>query len=183
MTEFKLGTTFGLLIFFTLCTSLSCKAANESETSCPATQKLKNICMTIGGRMPGRDGKNKYLYQTKFYEAACVTSTDTKDVIRRKIRELWRISGSRLKCTATSFDVFDGNILKYAFSEEFEDFLNDVIDWGVDLNQVDISDNQTVLDYVQSYINRARGGPLEQRYRNYYEKLRDAGALHARELQ
>lgn len=132
--------------------------------------------------MPDRNGKNKYLYQTKIYEAACVTDADTRDAINRKVREVWRISKEKLKCNATSFDVVDGNVLKYAFSEEFADFLDDAIAWGVDLNQVDDSDHQTVLDYIESYIDKYRGGSLEQRYRNYYMKLRDAGARHAREL-
>jgi hypothetical protein len=132
--------------------------------------------------MPDRTGKQKYLYQSKFYQAACVLPEEPLTVAAAKIRQVWDAYPEKLRCTSGGFDVVEGNILKLAFSGEFEEFLNDAIRWKVNLNIVDPSDNHTVLDYVEKWIGINKGNSLEQRYKNYYTKLREAGALHQKEL-
>lgn len=149
---------------------------------CPDRKKLKNICMTISGRMLDKDKKHKYLYQTKILEAACVGANDSQAVTSEKVSKAWAMFESDMLCTTPAFDVPQGSILKYAFHQEFDDFLNDAIRWKVDLNSVDSSDGRTLLDYVQDYVMKNKGNDLEQRYANYYLKLREAGAKHRSEL-
>ena len=137
----------------------------------------------VGGRMIDKEGKSKYLYQTRFAEAACVSANDTQEQAYSKIRYVWDNNENLLKCTSGAFDVARGGLLKYAFSGEFDDFIDDAIRWQVNLNSIDESDQRTVLDYFTYYIDKNKGNALEQRYRNYYDKLRSAGAKHRVELK
>jgi len=123
------------------------------------------------------------MYQRKILDAACVdVSKDNEEQISQKIRRMWSASKTQLKCNNAQFDVADRNVLKFAVSSLFTDFLDDAIYWKVELNQVDQIDQRTVLDYVQFQIERNQGSSLESRFRNYYRMLREGGAKHKSEL-
>lgn len=152
------------------------------EGECPNKKKLKNICMIVGERMEDSAGKNKYLYTTRFLDAACVTPTDSDSVKSEKIRKTWEAYENDLKCNSTTFDVIDGSLLKFAVTRDFDDFLDDAIKWKVNLNKVDESDGRTLLDYLQFHIQRNNENSLAQKYKLYYFKLKKAGAKHKVEL-
>lgn len=150
---------------------------------CPNKAKLKNICMNIGLRTKSKITSIKYEYQRKFLEAACVdTGKDSPEVIQNKIKVAWSKFETELKCSSVSFDVTDGNIIKYAVTTEFEEFVDDAIKWKVNLNKIDDSDGRTVLDYVQYHIQKNKGNELQERFQYYYLKLKQAGAKHKTEL-
>lgn len=164
--------------------------------SCPNRSKLKNLCMMIGDHMkvsrdPIHTGKHfyetrpgiTYMYEQRFVDAACVLESDSKEVKYAKIRDVWARYEDDLVCTNTQFDVPRGHLLKYGVASAFDDFLDDVVKWGVNLNKVDESDNRTVLDYIQFHMQKSAGGALEKKYQGYYDKLRAAGARHRHELK
>jgi hypothetical protein len=149
--------------------------------------KMMNLCTIISGRMKDNNPESgyKYLYQRRIYEAARVDkSTDSKEVIAKKIVNMWTVYEqlNLLKCNSTQFDVMDGSLLKYAVSYKFTEFIDEAIRWKVPLNKIDYTDNRTLLDYVQYHINRNKGNALEELFQIYYEKLRSAGAKHKTEL-
>ena len=157
---------------------------------CPIPGKLDNICMTLPNRVvePDKEWRLRqidyhYAYQRKILDAACVLHTDTGGTVNKKVRAMWSASRDKLKCESVQFDVTGGNILKYAVSTKFDEFISDAIWWGVDLNWVDKSDDRTVLDYVSFQIEQNKGKNIESLYANYYKTLRKAGAKHRHELK
>lgn len=154
------------------------------EQGCPNYNKLKTICMTIGNKMEEeeKDGPHKFVYQTKFHEAACVRAGDSETVRQQKIRETWNKFENEFKCNSPRFDVRDGNLLKFAAHKEFESFLYEAaVIWKVNLNKVD-ADGLTVLDYLKKKIEENKGNPFEPKFRTYYNMLDKAGAKHRTEL-
>jgi len=151
------------------------------ESECP--KPMVGFCLMVSGRMKDKTGKNKYFYQSKMAEASCIdTEKDSPETQRQKIQNAWANSEENLKCTSTGFDVSDGHIVKYAVAEKFDDFINDVAKWKINLNKIDKSDGRTVLDYIQHQIDSSKGNPLEEKYQNYYNRLKAAGAKHKSEL-
>lgn len=153
--------------------------------SCPNPKKLENICMTLPARTmdPKPKGDYVYMYQRKLLDAACVdVEKDSEEKINEKVQQMWTASADILKCESIQFDVTGGNILKYAVSTKFDEFLDDAIYWKVNLNKVDASDQRTVLDYVKYQIEKNKGSNIESKLQHYYKILKDAGAKHKSEL-
>lgn len=154
------------------------------EPTCPNPVKVKNICMAVSERSRDKDATSsfKYLYQRKFTEAACVDMEhDDADVIDQKMQQMWLAFEDRLICNSLQFDIQNGSIIKFAINQYFDDFVDDVIAWKVNLNRVD-ADGQTVLDYLQSKIERNRDNQTSKIFSAYYDRLRRAGAKHKSEL-
>jgi antitoxin component YwqK of YwqJK toxin-antitoxin module len=152
---------------------------------CPNPRKLDNICMSLDSRTkdPKPRGDYYYMYQRKMLDAACVdVEKDSEEIVGRKIRAMWDKCWDKLKCHSIQFDASGGNILKFAVSTKFNEFIDDVIYWKVDLNKVDALDQRTVLDYITYQIEKNKGLSIESKYRHYYKILREAGAKHKSEL-
>lgn len=154
-----------------------------AASECPAPGKLPAVCMAISNAQKDTSGQYEFHYQKLVYEAACVEPSDSEEVRNAKVRRMWRANEDQLVCESLRFDVQQGNILKYAASVRFEDFLFDAsMIWKVDLNRIDPSDGRTVLDYVQKEIDRNKGLSIESKLRSYYDMLRSSGAKHRNEL-
>lgn len=154
-----------------------------SAADCPPPAKLPAVCMAISNAQKDTSGKYTFHYEKLIYDAACVKFSDAEEVRNDKIRRMWRANEDKLVCNSPRFDVQQGNVLKYAASVRFEDFLFDAaMIWKVDLNRVDPSDGRTVLDYVQKEIERNKGTSVESKLRSYYDMLRSSGAKHQSEL-
>lgn len=149
---------------------------------CPNPDALRGVSAMVGSHMKDRSGKNEWLYQTRFLEAACVEQNDSEEIKNQKIRETWHLLEDDLIANSSQFDVVDGNILKYAASTKNDAFIRDAIKWGVNLNRVDPSDNRTVLDYISFHIERHKGNALEGMFAHYYKLLKAGGAKHKNEL-
>jgi hypothetical protein len=158
--------------------------AGALQRTCPDRLKLSNLCLMVGNKVPDEPGSNyKFAYQRKISEAACVDPSDSKEVARKKIQEMWRQYEGEMLCNAPSFIVPNGNILKLAVSSSFNQFLFQAAKmWQVDLNRVDETDHRTVLDYVEYELQREKGTVLERDLQAYYDMLRSAGAKRASEL-
>lgn len=123
-----------------------------------------------------------YAYERRFAEAACIQSNDSQGVKKQKMQDFWNRHEASLVCNSVQFDVLDGSIIKYAVQSKFEDFIDDVISWDINLNRVDATDNRTPLDYVQFHLQKNAGSDLEIKFKYFYQKLRKAGALHLNEI-
>lgn len=157
--------------------------ANSAPGVCPDPKPLKNMCMIVGQRMKDSSGRNDYLYITRMHDAACVDERNDTDAQQdAKLQKMWLAYRDTLVCNSVQFDVMRGNILKFAVSSKADPFLDQVIDWKLDLNAIDPSDERTVLDYVEYHRKRNEGNSLESMFQRYYNALRKAGARHAREL-
>lgn len=160
------------------------RAAAE-ETVCPNPKKLRGLCMFVGDKEkdPNPLGKFVYKYQRKFLEAACVDiKKDSEEEITKKISNVWSENEKTLICNNTQFGVANGNIIKYAVNLKFDEFLIDMTQWKVNLNKVDDSDGKTVLDYIQSQIDKNKGLPAEKTLQRYYDMMKKSGAKHKSEL-
>lgn len=156
----------------------------ETQT-CPEQKKIKNICMAISERIRDKDpnSRYKYLYQRKVAEAACVDySKDDPATANRKIQQMWKAFENQLVCDSIQFDVPRGSIVKYAINQYFDDFLDDVVAWKVNLDKVDSYDGGTVLDYLKAKIERNKENQTSVILKAYYDRLRKAGAKHKSEL-
>lgn len=156
-----------------------------AETPCSDPKKLRGLCMNVGAfdEEPEPSGRYIWTYQRKILEAACVDlEKDSEEVIAQKISRVWNENEDSLVCSSTRFDVPRGNILKFAVNMKFTAFIGDMIQWKVNLNKVDATDNKTVLDYIEDQIQRNKGYSVEQTLNMYYRVLREAGAKHRREL-
>eukprot|EP01034_Spumella_vulgaris_P002641 gene2641-3425_t len=57
-------------------------------------------------------------------------------------------NAASLVCNMTNFNPRNGSILNLAVARQADDFIGDaVVNWKVDLNQIDAIDGKTVLDY------------------------------------
>ena len=161
----------------------------EDKTQpCPNLKKLENICIYIDSR--GKDPKPKgdyvYMYQRRLLDAACVdVEKDSEEVIGEKIRKMWdaAFAQQKLNCHSLQFYPSGGNILKFAVSTKFTEFIDDAIWWKVNLNFIDEVDKETVLDYVRGQIEKNKGTSIVSTLQHYYKILREAGAKHAAELK
>lgn len=166
------------------------EAANPAiDPGCPRRNKLSVICSEVNSRseaytpIPGSKN-NYYNYYKSIHEAACVLDTDSPEVAKYKIRDMWdKLAGDPiLHCTDSFFEVPRGNLIKYGVAMNFDRFIRDVTRWGVDLNWVDESDGRTALDYVGDMMAKYRGNTHEAKLQMYYNQLRKAGAKHESEL-
>lgn len=158
------------------------------------TRAVRNMCMAIGDQMdaiPSRDPPGHreagttfhYLYEQMVFAGAGIEPGVAPEERNRRIRALFAEKLPGFYCNNNFFDISGGHVAKYAVANKFDDFIYDLIAWGVvELNLVDEADGETLLDYVEFHLNKSRGGALEPILRNYYDRLRAAGALHAREL-
>ncbi|MFD0941907.1 hypothetical protein [Pedobacter boryungensis] len=151
-------------------------------------KKMQNICLIVGDwTVPDEDGTRfKYMYQQRFYLAAKVdTLQDNEQTITKKIAAMWKVyqQTGYIACNASTFDIRDGNLLKYAVADKFDQFLEDAIKWKLDLNKIDFYDQMTLLDYVDYHLNRYKGSAMEPVYKKYHNMFRKAGAKYKRELQ
>lgn len=161
--------------------------AQVPEPRAPWTAKdpLRGLC-TIVSTIQEDDtigGRYMWAYQRQLLIAANVDITaDDEETVARKIREVWEANKHRFQCSSASFDIPRGNIIKFAVNAKFDHFIDDMVNWGIELNDIDEYDQRTVLDYIEHQIQRNQGSSIERRLRGYYDLLRKAGALHLREL-
>lgn len=160
-------------------------AKAEEAGECPNKKKLTGMCMFIGSRTkdPNPISDSKHMYYRRIMEASCVDTTkDTEKTTQEKIKKMWAKFDSEMTCDNMQFDVTRGNYFKYAVATRFDEFLENVADWQVNLNKVDPSDNRTVLDYIKHHMEQNKGNSVEKKLKYYYDLLREAGAKHKSEL-
>lgn len=187
-TSFKKYFTLSFLVVSTFFAAHACSEPTIQDLpKCNADAKkaLRGMCMYVSRREydPHAQGRYRFLYQKKMFEAACVDrDKDSDEAIAVKVSRVWAEHEKNLVCSGVQFDLEKGSLLKFAVSNNFNEFISDAIQWKVNLNKVDEADGKTLLDYTAEKLKRNGGGPLEFTLKMYYENLREAGAKHASEL-
>lgn len=141
---------------------------------------MQDFCSLIANR--ARDASGEWAYRTVLWEAARVTPSDSPEQKREKIRRTWNLHLADLRCTVGAFDLAQGGILRLGVFHNFDEFLADVREWGVELNAIDPGDNRTLLDYIIDRSNANRGSDIEIWYNDQHDRFREAGAKHASEI-
>ena len=128
-------------------------------------------------------------YKKQLREMSCVDLTkDSPETILAKVQCMWRKYYAEFGCNDSGFLVPQGNILKYAVNQEFEYFIDGVVEeFGLDINLKDPADGKTLLDFVLDEIKRYKKNPefqdkvkeLEKIYNHLKKNLK---AKHANEL-
>lgn len=162
---------------------------NAFGSARPQTEGLiANICAAVKLQSEELDPTHPdimFQYQSLIASEAGVLPSDTKTQFNGKMGTWIDRNMPRLLCRGFDFSPQGGNILKLAISAQSDSFIDDVVrTWKVDLNQVDLVDGQTVLDYIEA--KRVAGGSnanLNRIYTRYYDRFRAAGARHAIELR
>ena len=128
-------------------------------------------------------------YKQQLREMSCVDLTkDSPETILAKVQCMWRKYFAEFGCDDSGFVVPQGNILKYAVSQEFEYFVDGVVEeFGLDINLKDPADGKTLLDFVLDEVKRYKKDPEFQNkvkeLEEIYDHLKfDLYALHANEL-
>lgn len=157
---------------------------NKNE-KCPDPGKLRNLCLFINHdpSLVERDPTFGLIrrYKKIIFEAACVLPDDSKEVVSQKISQLWTDYPDKFVCKGgATFHLGVGGILEYAISIRFDPFIDDVIYWGLDLNQK--REGKTVLDYLQERIRLNENTALKKPLEAYFQELRKAGAKLSSEL-
>ena len=156
------------------------------EVNCPNNHRLNQLCLVMKNKLEEKDQSSPHLhlYQTIIMNAACANpDIESSASVQRKIQTFWQYYSGELTCNDPTFTVPRGNILKYGVKVGFDDFMHDVVEWKIDLNRIDPSDNKTVLDFTRDEQRRLKGTVLEAKMGNYYKLLRNAGAKHRSELE
>jgi hypothetical protein len=78
---------------------------------------------------------------------------DNEETVKTKIQVWWNKYKSQCKCDSNTFNVPNGNILKFAISESQLDFIETlVLNYDLDINFIDPADNRNLLDYLNEEL-------------------------------
>lgn len=174
------------LLSLPLSAQIAGSGQNTGTLVCPNNNRINLLCMAINTHLPesSNTSPNLYAYQTIILNAACADPlNDAEDEVRRKVQIFWEKFQDELVCDLATFNVANGNLLKYGVNRGFNDFVHDVTNvWQVNLNRVDHSDERTVLDYIRDERDSLQGTAIGRRLSEYHEQFRAAGAKYKSEL-
>lgn len=105
---------------------------------------------------------------------ACINiGVDSEEVIKMKIQSWWAKYKLRCKCDSTTFNVPNGNILKFAVSQNQLDFIEVLSEnYNLDLNFIDPADKKNLLDYLNDEIATRRNDGSSITTIKIYEKYK-----------
>lgn len=145
---------------------------------------LRGICDFVYSAMPtGDSSEYRFRWELMMATAAGVKPDDSRETKRRRIQNLWRDNQVAFRCTASNFNRTDGNILKYSARSRSYDFLAAAIEeLQLELNFIDPTDHETVLDYVAKERAANKGNSQESALQEFQDGLKEAGAKHCAQL-
>ncbi|HKZ67309.1 MAG TPA: hypothetical protein VJ111_13175 [Chitinophagaceae bacterium] len=172
-----------ITICLLLATLSSGSQTNNTDCNCPTPKggKFINFCTLV----ENQDTR----FKEELEEMSCVDlKIDSKETISAKVNCMWKKYYHEFGCDNSGFPVPQGNILKYAVNQEFELFIDGLVEYfGMDINIKDPADGKTLLDYTLDEVNRYKKYPdfakKVKELQNIYDHLKnDLYALHASEL-
>lgn len=128
----------------------------------------------------------EYLYEKHLWQMACVNiGVDSEETIKKKIQAWWGKYKLSCKCDSTTFNVPNGNILKFALSQNQMDFFEVLVsNYSLDINFIDPADNKNLLDYLNDEIEKRKidgsSKTTIEIYEKYMRQLIDLGAKPSR---
>ena len=168
---------------FLLSFTLKAQTTSTADCNCPTPKggKFLYFCTLV---------ENKDVrYKDEILQMSCADPLkDSKETIRRKVNCMWEKYYFLFGCDNTGFLVPQGNILKYAVNQEFELFVDAMVEeWDVSINMKDPADGKTLLDFTLDEIIRYKKeddkkSKVRELERIYNHFKNDLYALHASEL-
>ena len=175
--------TFALCLLSAITFTSYAQQPAAVDCNCPTPKggKFLNFCILV---------ENKDVqYKEELLQMSCVDLTkDSPQTIRAKVQCMWRKYYAEFGCDDTGFLVPQGNILKYAVNQEFELFVDGVVEeFGLDINIKDPADGKTLLDFVLDEVKRYKKDPryqdkAKELQRIYNHFRNDLKAKHAIDL-
>lgn len=175
-----------ITICLILATAFTSQAQEKQKEvcDCPAPKGGKFIyfCTLV------EDQDKRYI--TQMMEIACADpKKESPETVRAKVNCMFEKYYAEFGCDDPGFLVPNGNILKYAVNQEFENFIYGMVEeFGIDINIKDPADGKTLLDFILDEKIRYKQVPEYQfkakELEDIYNTLRiDYYALHANELK
>ena len=175
--------TFALCLLSVITFTSYAQQPAAADCNCPKPKagRFLNFCILV----ETQDSR----YKKELMEMSCVDLTkDSPETIKTKVQCMWKKYFSEFGCDDSGFPTPNGNILKYSVNQEFEFFIDGVVEeFGVDINLKDPADGKTLLDFVLDEAKRYKKNPEYQKktkeLEEIYDHLKfDLYALHANEL-
>lgn len=147
---------------------------------------MRGLCGYVYDRTRAPKGSGyRYVYERLMAEAAGVTAADDAATSKRKVQMLWRENqgANDFRCTASNFNLANGNLLKYSVSSRSYNFLNTALGkWELELNFIDPVDHRTLLDYLRIELEANVGNSDEDSLKYLYDASRERGAKFCNQL-
>lgn len=135
----------------------------EKPAACPKPSEIdfKKFCNLIFSRVvpnpdsPYASQQHSFEFENSLWKMSCAKPDDDEETAIKKVQVMWSKYKQEFTCDVSGFTVTNGGLLKYSVFVSFHDFIRTlVLDYDLDINFVDKSDNKNVLDYVDDKIER-----------------------------
>jgi len=174
---------------FLICTFCSAQSSKE-DCPKPPPSVFSILCSQAENQAAVSDETSpyNYLFEKTIEEMACVNrQIDNDSVIRVKVQTWWNKYHNDCHCNRANFVLADGNLLKYAAQQRFEEFFEILKKYKLDYNFVDPADGNTLLDFVFAEWQKAKDAKSDSQksfsLKRIHDFLRKNGALYKRELK
>ncbi len=116
----------------------------------------------------------EYTYEKRIWEwARVIARVDNEETVKKKIQEWWNKYKIKCKCDTNTFNVPNGNILKFAISEGQLDFIEVlVLNYDLDINFIDPADHKNLLDYINDEIIKMKTDGSSKSSIEIYDKYK-----------
>lgn len=146
-----------------------------------ATFKIWNKlwCGDIASKAKVPSYENKYfeyVFEKKLWQMAGVLmGIDNDETIKKKIQTWWSKYKKKCTCDSLTFNIPNGNILKYSISKNTTVFLETlVLNYDLDINFIDPVDGRNLLDYIIDEIEKMKITGVSKSSIGVFEKYRDS---------
>ena len=171
-------------VFFLLTFSTKPQIKDSADCNCPIPKGVKflNFCTLVENQ--------DYRFKKELLQMSCVDFIkDSPATIKAKVQCMWKKYYREFRCDDSGFLVPNGNILKYAINQEFELFVDALVEeFGLDINLKDPANGKTLLDFsldeIKCYKKRPEYQYKVKELEAIYKHLKnDLKAKHASELK
>lgn len=157
------------------------RSGQKDGINIPQPQEFdyKVLCAHIGTRAKAST-KTKYFteyaYEQKLLQMACFNlDLDDEEVAKKKLQIFWSNYKTSCKCDALSFQVQNGNLLKFALSQNMPEVIETLAStYGCDINFIDPADGLNLLDYILSEISRLKKLQNSENSVKVYEEYKES---------
>jgi hypothetical protein len=182
-----------LIICLLVTTTFTSQAQEKKVEDCdcpkPSQKQFTRVCNSIYAKKDAIEGSQfGFQFQEDLWEMSCAkVGVDTPEQAKRKIQCMWNKYKEEFRCDAHSdVTLSNANVLKFSVDTGFPAFLITAIKkYELDVNFKDLTDNKTILDFVESQLKYYRNSTFTSKaneYQRTYDLLIKYGAKRATDL-
>lgn len=131
-----------------------------NDCSAPIDLDYQALCADIGSKAKVSSRELKYYvytFEKRILKLSCVNlEVDDEETIIRKVQSFWNKYKTKCKCDSLQFNLSNGNILKFAISQNMFIFIETIASYELDINFIDPADGLNLLDYTTKEIERLK---------------------------